>query len=228
MSLIRSGDFRGLLHALVESKAFLLQRLLITVFWCALYVHFTKYLYRDEVCDHDSYETTFIHKLLGYGWRCKWLTDRIPDWHVPMERVFLWVVNLDFCVSLITAREKFKWLKRLSTILDIFTMPLFMLVVRWALAIDPEDYLSLYGYTRFMRLYGLHRTLERIATSTSEITLKIISISLGVLGIIFTFSGAMFNEEAPAGLKGEFTAFFDYVYFFVVTLSTVGYGDFAP
>ncbi|KAF4710643.1 hypothetical protein FOZ63_001038, partial [Perkinsus olseni] len=38
----------------------------------------------------------------------------------------------------------------------------------------------------------------------------------------------MFNEEAPAGLKGEFTAFFDYVYFFVVTLSTVGYGDFAP
>ncbi|KAF4671386.1 hypothetical protein FOZ61_000011 [Perkinsus olseni] len=228
MSLISSGDIQGMLHALVESKAFLLQRLLITVFWCALYVHFTKYLYRDEVCDRGSYETTFIHALIGYEWRCKWLTDRIPDWHVPVERVFLWIVNIDFCVSLITAREKFKWIKRLSTVLDIFTMPLFMLFVRWGLAIDPEDYLSLYGYMRFMRLYGLHRTLERIATSTSEITLKIVSISLGVLGIIFTFSGAMFNEEAPAGLKGEFTAFFDYVYFFVVTLSTVGYGDFAP
>ncbi|KAF4678219.1 hypothetical protein FOL47_003281 [Perkinsus chesapeaki] len=131
MSLVTSGNLIEILSALVESKAFLLQRLLITVCWCALYVQFTKYLYRDEVCDRDSYETTFIHDLIGYEWRCKWLTDKVAE---------------SSCLS-----------------------------------------------------------------------------------IIFTFSGAMFNEEAPAGVKGsEFDSFADYVYFFVVTLSTVGYGDFAP
>ncbi|EER10591.1 conserved hypothetical protein, partial [Perkinsus marinus ATCC 50983] len=43
------------------------------------------------------------------------------------------------------------------------------------------------------------------------------------------FSGAIFNEEScTIGRKDHFISYEDFVYFLIITMSTVGYGDFAP
>ncbi len=82
-----------------------------------------------------------------------------------------------------------------------------------------------------MRLYSMLPTLQSIFPQASKIRLKIITLSAGVIAIILTFAGAIFNEEAENAMATpppNINSFPDALYFIVITLSTVGFGDKCP
>ncbi|WKS78322.1 putative ion transporter [Cryptosporidium sp. 43IA8] len=54
----------------------------------------------------------------------------------------------------------------------------------------------------------------------------VIGIFAGAITIILTHAGAIFTIESPS--EKEYNSLFDYLYYSVVTIGTVGYGDFSP
>ncbi|KAH8584267.1 conserved hypothetical multi-pass transmembrane [Cryptosporidium sp. chipmunk genotype I] len=54
----------------------------------------------------------------------------------------------------------------------------------------------------------------------------VIGIFAGAITIILTHAGAIFTIESPS--EKNYNSLFDYLYYSVVTIGTVGYGDFSP
>lgn len=61
----------------------------------------------------------------------------------------------------------------------------------------------------------------------NDVKIIIIGIIILALAILFTFSGIMYILEAP-DIERDFVKPLDFVYFGVITMSTVGYGDYTP
>merc|ERR1711871_128757 len=69
--------------------------------------------------------------------------------------------------------------------------------------------------------------------SWSIIREKIVKASITLLTMILFLAGAMFEREAPGQAELDtvdqgFDSYFAFVYYVIVTLSTVGYGDWSP
>ncbi len=84
------------------------------------------------------------------------------------------------------------------------------------------------GWIRFLRLYGIEPILKELLPTAEEIQIKITSVIMELLAMICAYAGCMYYMEAYDSQQNGFTTLLDFVYFSVVTLSTVGYGDFSP
>ncbi|CEM18493.1 unnamed protein product [Vitrella brassicaformis CCMP3155] len=211
----------------------------------------------QEVSDLPAYHFARISQTLGWAvvwlWASRYL-DRdsaIDPWsyHVPeeydsIERIFLWIVSLDFCFQLIVAKDKKRFLMRRQSLLDFLTLPAFLMIVRLIVLlvrwfkpdigdVNPEHYLLNFGFIRFLRLTGIEPTMSRVVPWLSPIRRRLISIVFGLSSILLTFSGAIFYFEGAPNAPDDdggtyFRGMFDCIYFSIVTVSTVGYGDYTP
>ncbi|PSN19632.1 Ion transporter [filamentous cyanobacterium CCP5] len=83
---------------------------------------------------------------------------------------------------------------------------------------------------RWLRILRLVRVLEDqpfLGRMTGADTLILVKILFTLFTIIFIYSGLIFQVEHPRNPE-VFHGFFDAVYFAVVTMTTVGYGDVIP
>ena len=90
---------------------------------------------------------------------------------------------------------------------------------------DPKNFLTQFGFLRFLRLYGTQKTIERLGI-LSQTQLAVSSLVLAILSLMCTFASAIFWLDAP--VNDEFDDVFDFLYFAVTTFTTVGYGDYSP
>ncbi len=83
---------------------------------------------------------------------------------------------------------------------------------------------------RLLRILRIHRYIRRhrfLSATFTELRIQVIQILFTITCIIFISSGLMYEfEHHDAHLT--FRTFFDAVYFSIVTLTTVGYGDVVP
>ena len=92
----------------------------------------------------------------------------------------------------------------------------------------PGSFLNQFGWLRFLRLYGTKYTMQKLNIFSST-PLAVISLLLSVVSLFSTFAAVVFWIEAPDYLGGsKLLNFGDFVYFAVVTFTTVGYGDYSP
>jgi hypothetical protein len=193
-------------------------------------VNATRYLTRDRPCNRTDYAK------LALGCENPWDASAVPAWHYDLENLFLWMLTLEFAYELLCARDKLRFMCSFSTAVDLLTLPVLKLTL-WIVAepffnANASSFLLQFGWLRFLRLHGLQPIFkEAFGNALSTTTLRVVSIMLGLLSLNLAFAGAVFNEEAPAlhvYNPDDWSDFFAFVYYAWVTMSTLGYGDFAP
>lgn len=131
-----------------------------------------------------------------------------------------------FLLRFFTAAEKFKFWFGFYTIVDLFTIPQITL----ALVVDKE-WMGL----RFLRVLALMRipdVMQSFSVIRSGTSIRVIQLSSLFFSILVVGSGFIHllenSGEITFGslyLNNQELSFGDSIYFIVVTLSTVGYGD---
>lgn len=138
---------------------------------------------------------------------------------------------IDFCILLFFAWEyllrlwcadqKLKYLFSLYSIIDLIA------ILPFLIGIVDISFIRIFRWFRILRLIRFieGRTLFGRISSEDSVTLARIVFTL--FAIIFVYSGLIYQVEHPVNPK-VFATFFDAVYFSVVTMTTVGFGDITP
>lgn len=190
---------RLLIQKMSEAQSF--TRVIRTIIWCLQYIWATQYLFRETP---DAW----------------WNLSALPPVYFYGESVLLWLVNVDYCLGLLSAKSKLEFIRSPQSFLDFITMPpvIFMGIQFGNMEqLTPSYYMVRFGWVRFLRLYGIMPVLERIFHTLNHATLEIVSIVVALIAVVFAFAGAVFTQDSPCE-DGAFKSFFDYVYYAVLTI----------
>lgn len=91
----------------------------------------------------------------------------------------------------------------------------------------PLRFLRLFLLFRLFKLFRYARSINEFVKVLSEKRFELYTLGIFIAFMVFTAASAIFFFEAR-GEGGEIDDFFDGIYWAIVTLSTVGYGDITP
>lgn len=138
-----------------------------------------------------------------------------------INNLILSLFTLEYLLRLWCADHKLKHLFKLYSIVDLIAILPFLFR-----AFD-ISFIRIFRWFRILRLIRLidnHTLLGRFSTADDAIVLRIL---FTLFAIIFVYSGLIYQVEHPLNSE-NFQSFFDAVYFSVVTMTTVGFGDVTP
>ncbi|MBV8882597.1 MAG: ion transporter [Chroococcidiopsidaceae cyanobacterium CP_BM_RX_35] len=138
-----------------------------------------------------------------------------------IDSIILLIFAVEYLLRLWCAESKIKYFFGLYSIIDLMAiLPVFLGMLD----------ISFIRILRWFRILRLIRFLEgrvffdRVSTEDSIIFARIL---FTIFAIIFVYSGLIYQVEHPVNPR-DFDTFFDAVYFSVVTMTTVGFGDVIP
>ncbi len=143
------------------------------------------------------------------------LPPRISEFLDTIDTAIQILFVAEYLLRLWLAENRWQYVTNVYAIVDLVAIIPFFLV-----SFD----------TRFVRLLRWFRILRLIRVVTkikNEDTLILTRIFFTILSIIFIFSGLIYQIEHIANPQ-QFATFLDAIYFSVVTMTTVGYGDMTP
>ncbi len=128
---------------------------------------------------------------------------------------------VEYLVRFICAEEKVKFVFTLFSLIDLLAiLPFFLGFVN-------VSFLRVFRWFRILRIIRLFEFEISIFRISSEDGVIFTRILFNLFTIIFVYSGLIYQVEHP--VNGEnFKTFLDAVYFSVVTMTTVGFGDVTP
>ena len=152
-------------------------------------------------------------------------TYPIPEylriWLHDIDIGILIVFSIEYLIRFWYAESKLKFLFSFFSIIDLIAIiPLFL---GW---LDLR-FIRILRWVRFLRVFRFFKfevSLFKIATEDGVIFARII---LTLFAIIFIYSGLIYQVEHKVNPR-LFRNFFDALYFAVVTMTTVGFGDLIP
>jgi voltage-gated potassium channel len=138
-----------------------------------------------------------------------------------IDRIILSIFAIEYLLRLIATPDKLKYIFSFYSLIDLIAiLPVltgvtdisFIRILRW---------FRVLRLIRFVEGKALFGNLDR---EDSSIVTRIL---FTIFSIIFVYSGSIYQVEHSVNPK-EFGTFFDAVYFAVVTMTTVGFGDITP
>ncbi len=135
--------------------------------------------------------------------------------------VILLIFGLEYLLRFWCAEKKIKFLLGIFSLIDLLA------IIPFLIGIIDISYIRIFRWFRILRLV---RFLEgktaksRFSKGDSVIYARIL---FTLFAIIFVYSGLIYQVEHPVN-RAEFSRFLDAVYFAVVTMTTVGFGDVTP
>jgi voltage-gated potassium channel len=140
-----------------------------------------------------------------------------------IDNAILMIFALEYLLRFWCAETKIKYFFSLYSIIDLMAiLPAFLGIV--------DINISFIRLLRWFRILRLIRFIKgktlfgRISTEDSVIFARIL---FTLFAIIFIYAGLIYQVEHPVNSK-VFHTFLDAVYFSVVTMTTVGFGDVTP
>jgi len=121
----------------------------------------------------------------------------------------------EYLVRLWLAKNRWQYITNVYAVVDLIAIIPFFLV-----SFDTR-------FVRLLKWFRVLRLIRVVAKIKNEDALILTRIFFTILSIIFIFSGLIYQIEHIAN-PSQFTTFLDAVYFSVVTMTTVGYGDMTP
>ncbi|HLO50357.1 MAG TPA: ion transporter [Kamptonema sp.] len=138
-----------------------------------------------------------------------------------LDIAILILFAIEYLVRFWCAEEKIKFIFRIFSLIDLLAILPFFLgfvnisfvrVFRW------------FRILRLLRFFEFKISIFRISSDDGVIFARIL---FTLFTIIFVYSGLIYQVEHPVNPK-NFNTFLDAVYFSVVTMTTVGFGDVIP
>lgn len=148
------------------------------------------------------------------------------------ESPFLWKLELlddvitiifliDYLLRFWVNQFSIRYLFTPLAIIDLIAiMPIFFRDTHW-------QFIRILRIFRVLRLLRFIRKGKFIGFTVTEFHLRVAQIFFTLFCLVFISSGIMYEVENPVNPFG-FGTFFDALYFSVVSLSTVGFGDVVP
>ncbi|HAX79969.1 MAG TPA: Ion transporter [Cyanobacteria bacterium UBA11372] len=138
-----------------------------------------------------------------------------------INSVILLIFAIEYLLRFWCAEEKIKFLFSVFSLIDLLA------IIPFLIGVIDITYLRIFRWFRILRLV---RFLEvktvkgRFSSGDSVIYARIL---FTLFAIIFVYSGLIYQVEHPVN-RAQFSTFLDAVYFAVVTMTTVGFGDVTP
>ena len=138
-----------------------------------------------------------------------------------LETIIITIFIIEYLLRFWVAKRKLTYLFNIYSLIDLAAiLPVFF----------AQQHFQLIRVFRALRIMRLIRFLENqhfFFGSIKPVHLIIFRIIYIMLAIVFVSSGLIFYTEHEINPE-KFRTFFDAVYFSVVTLTTVGFGDITP
>lgn len=149
------------------------------------------------------------------------ISENIRYWLQLINSVILLVFTLEYLLRLWCAENRLKYFFSLYSVIDLLA------ILPFLLGLIDISYIRIFRWFRILRLV---RFLEgkaftsRLSGGDSVIYARIF---FTLFTIIFVYSGLIYQVEHPVN-PVDFNTFLDAIYFSVVTMTTVGFGDVTP
>ncbi len=145
----------------------------------------------------------------------------VNRWLHRIDQAILYIFALEYALRFWCAENKIEFIFNFFSLIDLLSI--FPLLVGFI------DVL----YLRILRWFRLLRVLRLVEFKTSIFNIKpedsiiLIRIFLSLFSLVFIYSGTIYQIENKAN-PDVFDNFFDALYFSIVTMTTVGFGDIIP
>ncbi|KAK6589136.1 hypothetical protein RS030_223509 [Cryptosporidium xiaoi] len=192
---------------------------LINLAWAFLWVIDTHYLTRA------SYEEPWkiksgIEKLLLFDEAFLWIADFSLFYKILLE-----ISRLSRGINRIMAMKYLITSSMFVSLFEVLTTSPVLLIMKYSIGTGPITTLFVFGFLRFFRLLNPIPILFIIFYWSTEVMRTCITVIWTITCVVLGFSGAMMIIESP---RENFKNLFDFVYYTIITISTVGYGDYSP
>jgi voltage-gated potassium channel len=190
----------------------------------------------------DNYETSHGRWLEGFLFVVNFLAivhfmidthawgPRVHSFLILSEIIFVSIFILEYAARMWVASKKVKHFFNIYSLIDL------MVIIPALISFANVGFLRIFRILRVFRVIRVVRVLrfQRIFRSTNtvfgkftESKLIIVRIVLTLITIIFVSSGLIWAIESRVN-PNQFSNIWSAIYFSVVTMTTVGYGDITP
>lgn len=149
------------------------------------------------------------------------LGDRIRMGLVVADNVILTVFTIEYVLRFLGAPRKLQHLISLYSLIDL------IVILPLLLGIADVRFLRIFRWFRILRLIRFLKRETLFGYINTEDGLILARIAFTLISIIFVYSGLIYQVEHNNNATA-FSTFLDAVYFSVVTMTTVGFGDVTP
>jgi len=138
-----------------------------------------------------------------------------------IDASILVVFVVEYLLRLAAARDRLRYFFSPYALIDLLA------VLPYVLGLADIRFLRVFRWFRILRLVRFLQGRTLLGAIGSENSLILIRIGFTLVSIIFVYAGLIYQVE-HANNPQVFGTFLDAVYFSVVTMTTVGFGDVTP
>jgi voltage-gated potassium channel len=149
------------------------------------------------------------------------LSDRFRTILDTVDSIILVAFAIEYFLRFLIAEKKLHHLFSLYALIDLLA------ILPLLLGIADVRFLRIFRWFRILRLIRFLRRDTLFGYISTEDGLILARIAFTLVSIIFVYSGLIYQVEHRSNPLA-FTTFLDAVYFSVVTMTTVGFGDVTP
>jgi voltage-gated potassium channel len=149
------------------------------------------------------------------------LTTEVRSLIGKIDLVILSIFAIEYLLRLIAAPDKLKYILSFYSLIDLIAI--FPVLT----GITDFSFIRILRWFRILRLLRFIEGKALLGNLDREDSLIVTRILFTIFSIIFIYSGLIYQVEHTVNPQ-EFSTFFDAVYFAVVTMTTVGFGDITP
>jgi voltage-gated potassium channel len=138
-----------------------------------------------------------------------------------IDLIILSIFAVEYVLRLIAAPDKIKYIFSFYSLIDLIA------ILPVLTGITDVSFIRILRWFRILRLLRFIEGKTLLGNLDREDSSIVTRILFTIFSIIFIYSGLIYQVEHSVNPK-DFGTFFDAVYFAVVTMTTVGFGDITP
>ncbi len=149
------------------------------------------------------------------------LSDEVRSILDRLDLIILSIFAVEYLLRFIAAPNKFKYLFSFYSLIDLIA------ILPVLVGVTDVSFIRILRWFRILRLLRFIEGKALLGNLDREDSSIVTRILFTIFSIIFIYSGLIYQVEHPVNPQ-NFGTFFDAVYFAVVTMTTVGFGDITP